>query len=233
MKRSILLISVVVLLAIAGFYGAWPAWSGYRIRAAIENQDVALLESKIEFPAVRAALKPTVTAEVNRQVELRLKDAGPLGALIGSQLKGESVGRLVDRAIESAVTPESVIRIAHEGKSMRDAIEGVLAGQMGGALGGVLGKLGQRRQQGGAQQPQSQEAPQPDAGGSAKSEDGKPKRRFGIANIKRFSINGPLSFSVGVARKADATEPDVTAEMRFTGFDWKVVSLIPRLEAVQ
>lgn len=230
MKRPILLISLFALLAFAGFYGAWPAWSGYRIRAAIENQDVALLESKIEFPSVRAALKPTVTAEVNRQVELRLKDAGPLGALIGSQLKGETAGRLVDRAIESAVTAESVIRIAHEGKSMREAIENVLASQMGGALGGVLGKMTQRRQ-GSGNEPK--ESPQPDASGNAKGEPGQAKRRFGLANVKRVSINGPLSFSVGVARKADAAEPDVTAEMRFTGFDWKVVSLIPRLEAGQ
>lgn len=227
MKRAIFL----VFLALAGFYGAWPAWSGYRIRKAIETEDVALLEGKIEFPSVRAALKPTVTAEVNRQIERALKDAGPLGGLIGSQLKGETAGRLVDRAIEAAVTPESIIRIAHEGKSMREAIERVLADQMGGALGGVLGKITQRRQQGGAQAPK--DTPQSEPQGGGKGDSGEPKRRFGLANIKRVSITSPLSFTVGVARKADATEPDVTAEMRFTGFDWKVVSLIPRLEAGQ
>ena len=249
MKR----VAGLVVLALLAFYGAWPAWNGYRIRAAIENQDAALLESKIAFDEVRASLKPVVKAEVDRNVERALKDAGPLGGLIGNQLKGDLANRMVESAINSIVTPVNVIKIAHDGKNLREAIERVLAEQMGGifgggktagtgegkpaggsgGLGGILEKLGQRRPQA------SSTDPQPSTNPSSKTEtrtdpaDGPAlpaKRRYGLANIKRVKINGPLSFSVGVARQADETEPDVTAEMRFTGFDWKVVSLIPRLD---
>ena len=132
MKR----VAGLVVLALLAFYGAWPAWNGYRIRAAIENQDAALLESKIAFDEVRASLKPVVKAEVDRNVERALKDAGPLGGLIGNQLKGDLANRMVESAINSIVTPVNVIKIAHDGKNLREAIERVLAEQMGGIFGG-------------------------------------------------------------------------------------------------
>ena len=258
MKRIV----VVALLAFLGFYAAWPAWSGYRIRTAIETENVSLLEAKIEFPAVRTALKPLIAAELERTIAQALRDAGPLGGLIGGQLKGEVVGRMIDSAMNSLVTPANVIKIAHDGKNLREAVERVVKEQLGGlggglggilggrrsgggnseaqkdgqkpagGLGGVLEKLGQRRPSGvdePGRTPEAQAKPAPSAGPSG-TEPG--KRRFSLSNIKRFTINSPLSFSVGIARRPEATEPDVTAEMRFTGFDWKVVSLIPRLDVV-
>ena len=245
MKR----IALGILLALIGFYGVWPAWSGYRIRQAIENEDPALLAAKIEFPAVRAALKPVVAAEVERTIERALKDAGPLGGLISGQIKGDIAGRIIDSSINTIVTPENVIKIAHDGKSLREAIERVMKEQVGlggilgggdgkpgggfGGLGGILEKLGQRRQPAPAgSEPQTA----PDAGAKETSPaqtGARPgKRRFTLANIKSFRPIGLLGFAIGVARNAAAAEPDITAELRFTGLDWKVVSLIPRLEPV-
>ncbi len=253
MKR----IAVVVLLALIGFYAAWPAWSGYRIKTAIETENEPLLESKIEFPAVRGALKPLVTAELERTIAQALKDAGPLGGLIGGQLKGDMVGRMVDSVMNSIVTPANVIKIAHDGKNLKESVEKVVKEQLGGlggglggvlgggrsggsegqkpagglgGLGGVLEKFGKRPTGGGepGKAPEAETKPAPSSGQAGATP---AKRSFGLSNIKRVSINSPVSFSVGVARKPEATEPDVTAEMRFTGFDWKVVSLIPRLEA--
>ena len=251
MKR----IALVVLLALIGFYGLWPAWSGYRIRQAIENEDAATLEGKIEFPAVRAALKPTVTAEVERTIERALKDAGPLGGLISGQIKGDIVGRIIESSINSIVTPENVIKIAHDGKNLRESIERVMKEQVGlggvlgggtgadgkpsggglGGLGGILEKLGQRRKPAdpAGSEPKAPEAAGNTGTGAGQAQSGTPgKRRFGLANIKSFRLAGPLGFAVGVARNPAAAVPDVIAELRFTGFDWKVVSLIPRLEPV-
>ena len=50
---------------------------------------------------------------------------------------------------------------------------------------------------------------------------------FGLANIKSFGFDGPLGFSVAVAKDAAATKPDLTAGMRFSGFDWKLTSVVP------
>lgn len=54
----------VAILALAGFYVAWPAWSGYQIRNAFLTDDVALLAHKVDFPLVRQSLRPVVAAEV-------------------------------------------------------------------------------------------------------------------------------------------------------------------------
>ena len=248
MKR----IALVVLLAWLGFFVGWPAWSGYRIKTAIENEDAALLDSKIDFPAVRASLKPVVTAEVERTIARALKDAGALGGLISNKVRSDLAGRMVDNAIDSVVTPANIIQISHDRKSIREAIERVTAQHVSGGIGGVLGrggsgepakpgggigglggileKFGKARHEG--DQPKPAEAETKPAATPPKGQAGAPgKRRFGITNLKRISITGPLSFSAGVVRDPVTTEPEVTAEMRFTGFDWKVVSMIPRLEA--
>ena len=253
MKRIVF----VVALALVGFYGAWPAWTGLRIRSAIENQNAALLESKIDFPSVRTALKPAVTAEVERTIDRALKDAGPLGGLISGQIKGDIAGRIIESSINTIVTPENVIKIANDGRNLREAIERVMKEQVGlggilgggdgkgsggfGGLGGILEKFGGRRPGGNpggnqAGNPAGNEAQKAPADESKSTPAQTPaasppaKRRFGIANLKSIRPTSLLSFAVGVARDPAASEPDVISEMRFTGFDWRVVAITPRLD---
>jgi hypothetical protein len=57
-----------------------------------------------------------------------------------------------------------------------------------------------------------------------------PRRQISFANIKYFSITGPLSFEIGVNRRAEATEPEVVVEMAFRDGDWKVIRVVPRIE---
>ena len=233
MKRIILL----VVLALIGFYVAWPAWTGYRISKALETQDADLLEAKIDFPAVRVSLKPAVTEAVGRTIEATKRDAGPLGALIAGQLKGDITQRLVDGALNSVVTPPNVIRIAQEGGNFKQSIERAMGEQVGravlgggdgggrqpGGLGGLAERLGGKR--GGAEG----QAPAPAKPAEPQAKSDAPKRKFGLANVKRFAVEGPLAFSVGVARDPASAEPDLTAHLRFTGFDWKVVGVVPRI----
>lgn len=68
------------------------------------------------------------------------------------------------------------------------------------------------------------------ATGAASSPVSKPApKSFGPGNIKSFGFKGPLAFAVGVARDPAAAEADLEAEMGFTGTDWKLVALRPRL----
>lgn len=62
---------------------------------------------------------------------------------------------------------------------------------------------------------------QPAAGG------GKPS--YGIDNIKSFGFPSATAMQVGVARSPSASEPEVTAEMAFRNYDWRVTKLIPNL----
>ena len=242
MKRLVLL-TAIALIAVLGFYVAWPAWTGYRIAKAFETQDPALLEAKIDFPSVRTSLRPTVSAEVERTIERTRRDAGPLGALIAGQIKTDVTTRLVDGALNSVITPPNVIRIAREGGNFKQTMERVMLEQVGKGLGGSdgggrqaggLGGLGDRipgglggiaKELGGQRRQVVTVVPAQPAPGSASSP---PKTSFGIGNIKSFAFDGPLAFSVGVARDQAASEPDLTATLRFTGGDWKVVGLVPR-----
>jgi hypothetical protein len=245
MKRLLLLVVVLLL----GFYVAWPGWSAYQIDSAIKAKDTATLEHKIDFPSVRVSLRPAFTQKVSELYDLQLKQAGGTGALLGGQLKKDLIPGMVELLLNAIVTPENAIRVVHEGGQVKDSVDRWLseemarsgklpglipgggAGQTGGFqvpggpgnVGEIAGKLGFGQGGGGQlQTPAAQPAPKP-APVSA------PPPSYGIENIKTFSILGPLAFEIGVAKDKAATEPDVTAEMRFTGMDWKVTGVRLRL----
>lgn len=266
MKR----ILATLCLALLGFYVAWPAWTGYKIRQAFETEDAQLLESKVDFDSVRTSLKPVLAAEAEAYFERLKRDVGPLGGLLSGQIKSELTGRLVETAVNSAITPPNVIRMVREGRSMKQVLEKVLVEQAGpggglklpGFGGGRSAKAGQSdpasndrgRDAGGASgsaPPSERQAgaagsggpfkevdPQARDAGAAKQAGGpqpetrhgeaaQRRPRLGLANIKSFAIDGPLGFTVGVAKDANAAEPELTATLRFTSGDWKVVSVTP------
>jgi Protein of unknown function (DUF2939) len=248
MKKLIAL----VVLAILGFYVAWPAWSGYRMAQALGDGDEALLAAKIDFPSVRESLRPVVTAEVEKGIQ---KQAGQgLGALLSGDFKTKLVPQLVDVVLQKVVTPANVIRIAKEGGDVAGSVEKILMEEMNkaggipglpklpggggssvpalpGGLGG-LGALGAAGSQlgipglpGGGGQPKA--TPPPAAAAPMAASD--KKASFGLSNIKNFGLDGPLGYRVSVAKDPAGAKADVTAGMRFTGFDWKLTSLVPNL----
>lgn len=244
MKR---LIALAVLL-LAGFYVAWPAWSGYQIHKSIGVKNTGLLESKIDFPSVRTSLRPVVAAKITDGLEKFQAQAGPAGAMILSQLKGDMVPKIVESTLGSVVNAETVMRIATEGGSFKENLEKImreqlgrsglptaggsgggatvpgLPGGMGGAMGDLLGKLGKPKS------PVRDVTNEQPAKPAPTAPDGKPAATsFSLANIKTFRVKGPLSFAVGVAKDPAAPDADVTAEMSFTGGDWKVTGLVPKL----
>lgn len=246
MKRLI----AIVVLALLGFYVAWPAWSGYQIKTALDAKDAATLDRKIDFANVRIGLRPAATQKVEELFERMKGQAGTTGALIAGQIKGDVIPKIVDTSLATLVTPANLVRVVSDGGSWKDNAERILREQMGrfpglggggesgtrapgglqipGGFGSIADKLGintgkalEGLGMAGKQTPAP--APAPAAGGSA------PPASFGLGNIKRFAFLGPLAFEVGVAKDASATAPDVTAQLAFTGFDWKVVQVVPRL----
>jgi hypothetical protein len=255
MKKLIAL----VILALLGFYVAWPAWSGYRIFTALRSNDAALLESKIDFPRVRQSMRPAVEIEVDKQIDAQLKQAGGgAAAALGGELKKQLAPKLVDTVLESVVTPANVLRIAAEGGNVAGTVQKILAEQMGkagglpglgdltrqggsdsgggrspGGLGGVIGGLGGF---GGA----AGQLGIPGFGGGspqvqqpppqpAPAASGGGKPSYGLSNIKGFGLDGPLGYWVSLARNGASAKPDVTAGMSFSGFDWKVTRVVPHL----
>jgi Protein of unknown function (DUF2939) len=244
MKRLIAL----ALLLLVGFYVAWPAWSGYQIHQAIHAGNNGLLEAKIDFPRVRTSLRPVISAKISEGLEKFQAQSGGLGAVLG-QLKGDIVPKLVDTTLANVVNSNTIMRVATEGGTVKDAIERIVREQVGkggglpdmgalgdkvpgglgglaGGLGGLMGGLGKPKPNNPVRDVTPDDNSQPPAG---KEQAAAKPAKFSLANIKGFRMHGPFSFGIGVAKDATAAEPDVTAELSFTGGDWKVTGLVPKL----
>ena len=245
------ILSLLILAAI-GFYVAWPAWSGYRIAQALSGKDAAALDGKIDFPSVRESLRPVVTAEMSKRIDQELRGLGPLAQTMGGDVKAQMQGKLVDQILAAVVTPDNVIRIAHEGGNISATVEKILgeaAGQIGAMTGGGSGMGGILGQVIGGATGGAPSGAGPDLagvlgkalGGMKKSGEAAPaapdtksgaapaKRSFGLGNGKAFGFDGPLSFYASVARDAAQPKADGTVAMSFTGGDWKLTRVIPNL----
>lgn len=207
---------LLLALVLVGFYGAWPAWTASRIRHAIEGSDPAALEGMIDFTRVRERARLLAAAEVERSLERLKNDAGPIGAAIADQLKQGLGGRLVDAAIDSILTPSNVITMVRQGKD----------------LGRIFRELGAPKAERRADQPASPGSESPAGPAPAVPSQTPPAaepRRLSLGNIRSYRLTGPLTLEVGVSRDPAAVTADLTAELAFTGFDWKVVGLVPQL----
>lgn len=204
--RRLLMWIFIAVVALGGFYVAWPAWTAVRIRQAIEANDPAALERKIDFQSVRERAKPLLAVEVERTVERLKERSGGLGAIAG-QLRDRLGGRIADAAVDSILTPGNVVAMVRQGKSLRRVLRE---------------RVGER--------PATDTPQAPDGNQNGQPTGGQPDRprRLGLANIKSYRITGPLSLSVAAALDQAATEPDVIVELAFTGGDWKVVGILPQ-----
>jgi hypothetical protein len=232
--------------AAVAFYLLWPMYSGYEIKSALDTQNVEGLTARVDFASVRVSLQPAVTAKVEKVVDDALRRAGPAGGALAESLKVKAVPRIVDGVLAALVTPEMMIRIHASGKSLKEALDGMVlerAAQtqgLGGFMivpqdqpGGKRGALDEIASSygidvgkvlgGGAAEAAK---PETTAALPAKSAD---KPKYGLGNIKHFSFNGPLGLSVGIARDATAKKPELEADMTFVDGAWKLTGLTPAL----
>ncbi len=66
-------------------------------------------------------------------------------------------------------------------------------------------------------------------GSLAETSSGKAPSSYGLGNIKSFGFNGPLAMQVGAARSPKGEVADITAEVAFKNYDWRVIRVIPNL----
>ncbi len=224
MKR----LTALLILFLLAFYVAWPTWSGTRISHALRNEDKELLASKIDFPSVRASLKPVLTGELTTRIEQMKRDAGPLGSLIAGQFKDDLIARILDGTVESMMTPETIIRIVRQGGNLKEAAERVALDQIL-RPGATTRESGDRARLPRALPGAPQLPGRPAQASEPPTPAGEPKKSLTWRNIKSFRVVGPLSYTLGIARNADAAAADAEVTLAFTGGDWKIVSLLPKL----
>lgn len=221
MRRIVLL---TILLAL-GFWVAWPAYSGYRIHGALKDGNAAALGGLVDFDSLRSSLRPAVGAEVEKRLTDTIAKTGPGGAALGADISKQLLPSVVDGVLVALVTPENLIRFYRDGGAAKGAIERIVGEQMG-KSGGLAGLGGLGGLIGGKKSPVTDVTDRP--AGPAPGAPAAPAS-FGPGNVKSFAFNGPLQMSIGIARDAGAKDPDASADLSFTGSDWKLTGLRPRL----
>ncbi|MGE5267008.1 MAG: DUF2939 domain-containing protein [Deltaproteobacteria bacterium] len=216
-------LSVFAIILAGLFYVAWPAWSAYQLKNALDRGDVSGVERGIDFPAVRQSLRPVVTAGIEQNLKEVTKGAPGSDVLIDSFGK-DTLPKIVEASLDTLLTPEAIIRLYADGKTLREFIRSLksgqpdLSGQIGGFVRDLLGKGGDTKA--------------PDGGvgrdGTAVAAPLVPEsRRLGLGNIKSAGLDGPLAITLGLARDPKATAPDLKVTMAFNGTGWRVTRLIP------
>ncbi|KAB2847094.1 MAG: DUF2939 domain-containing protein [Hyphomicrobiaceae bacterium] len=211
------LLFAVVVLAL-GFYVAWPAWSAYRLYQGLEAGNTEIINAKVDFAEVRRKLRPRVAAEIDCQFDKSFK--GDLASqILGAGLKQQLGPQITDAVLERVVTPEMMARAYRHKGELRELYD-VVAKDL---IGKVLDKstvLADPR----TVTVEKKAPEQPTATARTPT-------NVGLGNIKGFRLNGPLEFQFGFARDATKGEPELDIVMAFTGLDWRVKSVEPRLPA--
>lgn len=246
-------IFILLLLLAASFYAAWPAYSLYQIAMGVQTRDETKLEGKVSWPDLRASLREPVTERVKREINNQSKGRGIEGVLAG-QVASEFTPKLVEKILDSYVTPKGVITLVNQGGRIDTANLGLggLLQNLGAnsdqptnadgkkdLIGGLLGKAKDivSSVPGGKElvastlskygQDLSKNLEKQSASDQSSSSSNKVK--YGLDNIKSFSFNGPFSFEVGFAKSPAAKKADVVAGMSFVDMDWKLSKLVPTL----
>ena len=91
MQRRIGVITVLVVLTLAGTSYLSPWWTLYRMRAAIEGRDYEAFSSRVDFPSLHASFKSQLVANSGRKANdnesvLDALTEGIVGTLAGPVL---------------------------------------------------------------------------------------------------------------------------------------------------
>ena len=229
-----------ILVALMGFYIAWPIWSLYRIHQALEAQEPDLLAAKIDFDGVRESLKPAVEARVRAIATEKIP-----GDSMTSALGREIIGKLTEPVLRAIVTPARVIRIyadAKAGISVEESVTRIVKEQIAalrlGALAGLVSKAKddpaaaagaatEKKDEASSAVPADTNAKPP-----AQAERGTVPRRLSLDKVKGLALVWPFAYEIDVARHGASKDPDATITLAFQGGDWKVTAVTPRRPAL-
>ena len=119
--RRLLFRATLLTLAIAAYIAA-PFATAWSIREAVRNGDAAYLEHKVDWPAVRVTLAPTIgklLLDVPDPEQGSLTQPG-----LWQRFKAYMGQGAVNSAIESYVTPEGLTKLFNYRKMYRDYVAG-------------------------------------------------------------------------------------------------------------
>ncbi len=91
----------IVFLAL--LFLAWPLWSAWQLHRAVKTRDIAGLEARVDWPTLRANMKPRISQAIE-------DNAANSGSISGA-LKRAISGVVADKGVDLLVTPQTLGRI--------------------------------------------------------------------------------------------------------------------------
>ena len=96
--------SVAALAALGcALYTAWPLAAGWQLRQAIRARDTAALEARVNWPVLRANLKPRLSDAIAENAAQSSAIGGAVKRALGAAMSGP--------AVDAFVTPANLGRI--------------------------------------------------------------------------------------------------------------------------
>jgi Protein of unknown function (DUF2939) len=113
-----------VLTAVAGAYVASPFVAAYTLREAIKSKDVATIERKVQWNTVRASLKTSLANHAQLLPEATAAGEA-VKPTLWQRVKTSLGASMLDRFIESYVTPEGLSQLFAYRRVYKERIAGV------------------------------------------------------------------------------------------------------------
>jgi len=117
---------LAALLLIAGAYIASPFISLWTLREAIRRADTTAIESRVEWPTVRESLKSSLSRHPSLLPMLTAAGSDVTPSL-WQRVKGAFGATMLDRFVESYVTPEGLPKLFDYRRLWRERVAGVAA----------------------------------------------------------------------------------------------------------
>ena len=115
MRKALIAILVPALLTLG--YIAWPFWSALQLKLAVKAGDIAAIERKVEWDALRTSLRKSLLANMALHPGVTGKSATPSKAGIWQRIKAKVAPSVIDSTVTRMLTPKGLSRLfaAREG----------------------------------------------------------------------------------------------------------------------
>ncbi len=117
------LASSLVILLLAAAYIASPFVSAWTLRDAIKRGDAAMIEQRVAWPSVRQTLKASLAAEANL-LPMANAAGADVAPTLWQRVKGMFGATMLDRFIETYVTPEGLPKLFDYRRVWREKVSG-------------------------------------------------------------------------------------------------------------
>lgn len=124
MKRTIVLVACLAVLLLAGAtYVASPFYAAWTLREAIKTADTPTITRKVDFDAIRVTLRKSLAEHA--QLAGIAEEAGrAVRPSLWQRMKSAFGATMIDRFIETYVTPEGLPRLYQVKASWNETVRG-------------------------------------------------------------------------------------------------------------